>query len=31
MIDDTKKKEEHNYPVMRPAQVNRAVTPISRV
>ena len=27
--DDTKKKEEHIYPVMSPAQCNQAVTPIS--
>ena len=29
MKDDPKKKEEHIYPVMRPAQFNQAVTPIS--
>ena len=29
--DDTKKKEEHYYPVMSPAQFNQAVTPISSV
>ena len=26
--DDTKKKEEHIYPVVSPAQFNQAVTPI---
>ena len=31
MRDDTKKKQEHIYPVMRPAQFNQAVTPISPV
>ena len=31
MRDDTKKKEEHIHPVMSPAQLNRAVTPISPV
>ena len=31
MIDDTKKKEEHIYPVMSPALFNQAVTPISPV
>ena len=31
MRNDTKKKEEHNYPVMSPAQFNQAVTPISPV
>ena len=31
MRDDTKKKEEQFYPVMSPAQVNQAVTPISPV
>ena len=29
--DDTKKEEEHIYPVMSPAQFNQAVTPISPV
>ena len=29
--DNTKKKEEHNYPMMSPAQFNQAVTPISPV
>ena len=29
--DDTKKKEEHIYPVMSPAQFNQAVTPFSSV
>ena len=29
--DDTKKKEEHIYPVMNPAQFNQALTPISPV
>ena len=29
--DDTKKKEEHIYPVMSPAQFNQALTPISPV
>ena len=28
MRDDTKKKEEHIYPVMSPAQFNQVVTPI---
>ena len=31
MRDTPKKKEEHIYPVMRPAQVSKAVTPISPV
>ena len=31
MRDDAKKKEEHLYPVMSPAQFNQAVTPISPV
>ena len=31
MKEDTKKKEEHIYPVMSPAQFNQAVTPISPV
>ena len=31
MRDDTKKKEEHLYPVISPAQFNQAVTPISPV
>ena len=31
MRNDTKKKEEHIYPVMSPAQFNQAVTPISLV
>ena len=31
MKDDTKKKEEHIYPVMSPAQFNQAVTPIPPV
>ena len=31
MRDDIKKKEEHIYPVMSPAQFNQAVTPISPV
>ena len=31
MRDDPKKKEEHIYPVMSPAQFNQAVTPISPV
>ena len=31
MRGDTKKKEEHIYPVMSPAQFNKAVTPISPV
>ena len=31
MRNDTKKKEEHIYPVMSPAQFNQAVTPISPV
>ena len=29
--EDTKKKKEHIYPVMSPAQFNQAVTPISPV
>ena len=29
--DDTKKEEEHIYPVISPAQFNRAITPISPV
>ena len=29
--DDTKKKEEHIYPVMSPAQFNQTVTPVSPV
>ena len=29
--EDTKKKEEHIYTVMSPAQFNQAVTPISPV
>ena len=29
MRNDTKKKEEHFYPVMSPSQFNQAVTPIS--
>ena len=29
--EDTKKKEEHIYPVMSPAQFTQAVTPISPV
>ena len=29
--DDIKKKEEHIYPVMSPAQFNQAVTPIPPV
>ena len=29
--DYTKKKEEHTYPIMSPAQFNQAVTPISPV
>ena len=29
--NDTKKKEEHIYPVMSPAQFDHAVTPISSV
>ena len=29
--DDTKKKEEHIYPIMSPAQFNQAVTPIPPV
>ena len=29
MRDDPKKREEHIYPVMSPAQFNQAVTPIS--
>ena len=31
MRDDPKKREEHIYPVMSPAQFNQAVTPISPV
>ena len=31
MRNDTKKKEEHIYPVMNPAQFNQAVKPISPV
>ena len=31
MRDDNKKKMEHTYPVMSPAQFNYAVTPISPV
>ena len=31
MRDDTKKEDEHIYPVMSPAQFNQAVTPISPV
>ena len=31
MKDDTKKKEDHIYPVMSPAKFNQAVTPISPV
>ena len=31
MKDDTRKKEEHIYPVKSPAQFNQAVTPISPV
>ena len=31
MRNDTKKKEEHIYPVMSPAQINQAVTPISPI
>ena len=31
MSNDTKKKEKHLYPVMSPAQLNQAVTPISPV
>ena len=31
MRDDTKKKEEHVYPVMSTAQFNQAVRPISPV
>ena len=29
--DDTKRMEEHIYPIMSPAQFNQAVTPISPV
>ena len=29
--NDTKKKEEHLYPVVSPAHINQAVTPISPV
>ena len=31
MGGDTRKKAEHIYPVMNPAQFNQAVTPISSV
>ena len=31
MREDDKKKEEHVYPVMSPAQFNQTVTPISPV
>ena len=31
MRDDTKRKEEHFYPIMSPAQFNEAVTPTSPV
>ena len=31
MRDDTKKQDDHIYPVMSPAQCNQAVTPISPV
>ena len=31
MRNDAKKKEEHVYPVMSPAQFNQTVTPISPV
>ena len=31
MRDDAKKKEEHIFPVMGPAQFNQAVTPFSPV
>ena len=31
MRDDTKKKDEHIYPVMSPAQFNQAVIPFSVV
>ena len=31
MRDNNKKKEGHIYPVMSPAQINQAVTPISPV
>ena len=31
MRDDAKKKEEQLYPVVRPAQFNQAVTPISPI
>ena len=31
MREDTKRKEEHFYPVKSPAQFNQAVTPISPV
>ena len=31
MTDDTKKQEEHIYPVMSLAQFNQAVTPLSTV
>ena len=31
MREDTKKNEEHIYPVMRPAQFNPAVNPIAPV
>ena len=31
MREDTKKKEEHIYPIMSPAHFKQAVTPISPV
>ena len=31
MREDTKKKDDHFYPVMSPAQFNRALTPVSPV
>ena len=31
MREDTKKKEEHIYPVISPARFHKAVTPISSV
>ena len=31
MREDTKKKEEHIYPVLRPAQINQALTPTSLI
>ena len=31
MTNDAKKKEEHIYPVLSPAQFNQAITPISPV